>query len=82
MSNYVFADSVANVSVLNGIVRFDLMISVIDSDEIKISPAGTLALPLNGFLSLHAQADQIIQKMVADGILKPAESTKGVVAKS
>ena len=75
MSNYVFADSVANVSVVNGIVRLELIASTVDGqNEIKSSPAGTLILPLNGFINLHAQIDKIIKKMVEDGILKPAES--------
>ena len=75
MSNYVFADSVANVSVVNGIVRLELIASTVDGQsEIKPSPAGTLILPLNGFINLHAQIDKIIKKMVEDGILKPAES--------
>ena len=75
MSNYVFADSVANVSVVNGIVRLELIASTVDGqNEIKPSPAGTLILPLNGFINLHAQIDKIIKKMVEDGILKPAES--------
>jgi hypothetical protein len=71
MSNYLFADSVANVSIVNGIVRLELVASILEGENnIKPSPAGTLVLPLNGFINLHAQIDKIIKKMVEDGILK------------
>ena len=76
MSNYIFADSVANIAVVNGIVRFELVASVVEGqNEIKFSPVGTLVLPLNGFINLHSQVDKIIQKMVDDGILKQKETT-------
>jgi hypothetical protein len=77
MSNYFFADSVANVTVVNGIVRLELIASTLEGENnIKPSPAGTLVLPLNGFINLHAQIDKIIKKMVEDGILKPADSSE------
>jgi hypothetical protein len=77
MLNYLFADSVANVSIVNGIVRLELVASILEGENsIKSSPAGTLVLPLNGFINLHAQIDKIIKKMVEDGILKPNEGAK------
>jgi hypothetical protein len=77
MPNYLFADSVANVSVVNGIVRLELVASTLEGENnIKPSPAGTLVLPLNGFINLHAQIDQIIKKMVEDGVLKPADTVE------
>ena len=74
MSNHFFADAITNVFVLNGLVRFELAASQIEAGEAKPTPAGTLVLPLNGFVNLHAQVDQIIKKMIEDGILKSAES--------
>ena len=77
MSNYLFADSVSNVSILNGIVRLELVASTLEGqNEIKSIPAGTLALPLNGFINLHAQIDSIIKKMVEDGLLQPNDQVK------
>ena len=77
MSSYFFADSVANVSVVNGIVRLELVASILEGqNEVKSIPAGTLALPLNGFINLHAQIDSIIKKMVDDGLLMPNDPLK------
>jgi hypothetical protein len=73
MSNQFFADAITNVFVLNGLVRFELAASQIEAGEAKPTPAGTLVLPLNGFVNLHAQVDQIIKKMIEDGILKQAD---------
>jgi len=76
MLNYYFADSVVNVSVVNGLARFELTASQIDDGEVKNVPAGTLVLPLNGFVNLHGQVDQIIKKMLEDGILKQTEEVE------
>jgi hypothetical protein len=76
MFDYLYADSVSNVSIINGIVRLELVASILeDQNDIKSSPAGTLVLSLNGFINLHAQIDKIIKKMVEDGILKPNEES-------
>jgi hypothetical protein len=77
MSNYLFADSVSNVSVINGIVRIELVASILEGqNDIKSSSAGTLALPLSGFINMHAQIDSIIKKMLEDGLLKPNDQLK------
>jgi hypothetical protein len=74
MSSQIFADAVSNIFVANGLVRFQLLASEVDSEgQVKPAPVETVVLPLSGFVNLHAQMEQIIKKMLDDGILKPAQ---------
>ena len=74
MSSQIFADAVSNIFVANGLVRFQLLASEVDSEgQVKPVPVETVVLPLSGFINLQAQMEQIIKKMIDDGLLKPSE---------
>ena len=74
MSSQIFADAVSNIFVANGLVRFQLLASAVDAQgQVTPAPVETVVLPLSGFINLHAQMEQIIKKMIDDGILKPSE---------
>ena len=74
MSSQIFADAVSNIFVANGLVRFQLLASEVDAEgQVKPVSVETVVLPLSGFINLHAQMEQIIKKMLDDGLLKPAE---------
>jgi hypothetical protein len=74
MSSQIFADAVSNIFVANGLVRFQLLASAVDAQgQVTPAPVETVVLPLSGFINLHAQMEQIIKKMIDDGILKPTQ---------
>ena len=76
MTQPIYADAIANVSIVNGLARFDLVTASIEKEgeqQLKATPSGTLVLPLDGFIKLHSQIDGIVKKMVEDGILKPVD---------
>lgn len=67
----IYADGISNMTLIDGIVRIDLVnvISVEKGKEPDIEPTGRLALSLPALLRMHDQLTKIIDKMVADGIL-------------
>jgi hypothetical protein len=74
MSSQIFADAVSNIFVANGLVRFQLLASEVDAEgQVKPALVETVVLPLSGFINLHAQMEQIIKKMIDDGLLKPTD---------
>jgi hypothetical protein len=74
MSSQIFADAVSNIFVANGLVRFQLLASAVDAQgQVAPAPVETVVLPLSGFINLHAQMEQIIKKMIDDGVLKPTQ---------
>lgn len=76
MSNHhTYADSVTNLFISNGLARFELSGSTIEGENnVKPVMVGTLVMPITGFVNLFGQMDQIVKKMIADGVLKQEES--------
>lgn len=71
MTTQIYADEVSNLYVANGLVRFELSSYVLEANgQISKVPAGRVVLHLNGFIGLNGQMEQVIQKMIADGMLK------------
>ncbi len=67
----IYADGIANMTLIDGVVRIDLVnvISVEKGKEPDIQPVGRLALSMPALIRTHDQLTQMIDKMVADGIL-------------
>lgn len=84
MTTQIYADEVSNLYVANGLVRFELSSYVLEPNgQISKVSAGRVVLHLNGFIGLNAQMEQVIQKMVADGMLKTSSDTsKGLTPPS
>lgn len=66
-----YIDGVDQVTLIDGVVRFDLIgISQIQDGKVNAHHAGGLAMSIQGFLRMHEQMSRVIDKMVAEGILK------------
>ncbi|HHE32777.1 MAG TPA: hypothetical protein ENL07_09210 [Chlorobaculum parvum] len=73
-----YADGIANMILVDGVVRVDLMnvTSVEQGKEPNTRPVGTLALSLPALIRIHDQFGKMIDKMVADGILTKNQQPK------
>jgi hypothetical protein len=70
-----YVDGIANITMIEGIVRFDLVkITRIEKDKADIRPAGSLAMSLPALLRTYEQLTQAVDKMVEDGILRRNEA--------
>ncbi|KUL30131.1 hypothetical protein [Chlorobium limicola] len=66
-----YIDGIANISLIDGIIRFDLVnITQQEKDKANIRQSGSLALSLPALLRTYEQLTQAVNKMVEDGILK------------
>jgi hypothetical protein len=75
----IYADGVANITLIDGIIRFDLVnIMQLEKEKANIRPVAALAMSLPGLLRTHEQLSQAINKMVEDGILKKDDAQKAV----
>jgi hypothetical protein len=79
MTTQIYADEISNLYVANGLVRLELSTYCLENDgQITKNSAGRVILHLNGFIGLQTQMEQVIQKMIADGMLVTnAEPTPG-----
>jgi hypothetical protein len=77
-----FADTLLNVSITGSLVRLDLgtMIPAKNAEgKSGLSATSTLqiVMPIEGFVRAFGMQEQIIKKLVADGVLKPAATPEG-----
>jgi hypothetical protein len=83
-----FADTILNISVTGALVRIDLgtIASLPGQDgkqELRATPTQQLVMPLDGFVRAFGLQEQLIKKLIADGVLKsqpPADSVTAIVA--
>lgn len=71
----MYADGFANIAVTGALVRIDLSSLKTpggpdQTPQMEVSQR--LVMPLDGFLRAYGLAEQVVQKMVADGLIKRA----------
>jgi hypothetical protein len=79
-----FADTILNVVVTGNLVRFDFgtVIPAPGKDgtqEMRATPTLNMVMPIDGFIRAFGVQEQLIKKLVADGVLKavPAQAGSG-----
>jgi hypothetical protein len=74
-----YADGVANITLIDGVIRLDLVnITQVEKEKANIRPIASLALSLPALIRTHEQLTQAINKMVEDGILKKDDTIPSV----
>ena len=77
-----FADTILNVVVTGNLVRFDFG-TVTPSpgkegtQEMRATPTVHMVMPIDGFIRAFGVQEQLIKKLVADGVLKAVPSQAG-----
>jgi hypothetical protein len=73
----VFADTIVQVSLTGSLVRIDLgTVAIVNKDgkqEARLMPTQQLVMPLEGFVRGFGVQQQAVNKLIADGVLKPQE---------
>ncbi|MDT9547274.1 MAG: hypothetical protein RI826_08065 [Chlorobium phaeovibrioides] len=70
----LYADGVANITLIDGVIRMDLVnVTKIEEDKTNLRPVGAVAMSLPALLRMHGQIGKAIDKMLEDGILKKNE---------
>jgi len=73
----IFSDTIVQVSLTGSLVRIDLgAVAVVNNDgkqETRLVSAQQLVMPLEGFVRGFGVQQQAVNKLMADGVLKPQE---------
>ena len=78
-----FADAAINISMTGSLVRIDFGTVVPASSgdaekrEVKVSHNHQLVMPLEGFLRLYGMQEQVVKKLIADGVIKQGPAATG-----
>lgn len=75
MSRSIYTDGIANITMVDGVVRYDLvtMSPTEEKEKFKISPVASVSTSVQGMLRTYDQLSKVINKMVEQGVLKKTE---------
>ncbi len=75
MSRSIYTDGIANITMVDGVVRYDLvtMSPTEEEGKFKIAPVGSVSTSVQGMLRTYDQLSKVINKMVEQGVLKKTE---------
>ena len=84
MSSSIYADGIANITMIDGVVRYDLvtMSPTEEEGKFKVSPVATVSSSVQGMLRTYDQLTKMVNKMVEQGVLKKTEPEAPVVDKT
>ncbi|WP_298232042.1 hypothetical protein [uncultured Azohydromonas sp.] len=73
-----FADAIINITVTGPLVRLDLGTVLSQTkdgkQELLATPTQQLVMPLDGFLRAFGMQKTVVDKLIADGVIKPQPS--------
>lgn len=72
MKQSIFADSIVNISMAEGVVRFELVTLGAPAGEDKKIPmreVGSIATTLPGFIRMHEQMSKVMEELVKQGVI-------------
>jgi hypothetical protein len=76
MSNNVYIDGIANIRIIEGVFRCDLMEINDPENNNKLDKVGTLAMSIPSVVRMHQQLSSIMDKLVEDGVLKKKDQSE------
>lgn len=70
----IYADGIANIMIIEGVARFDLVNFAPSNAEPKATKSvGSVAMSVQGLLRTHGQLNDLVNKLIEQGVLKRAE---------
>ena len=75
MTQTIFADALVNLSVTGNLVRLDLGVMSLaqttdNKQDVRLVTNQQLVMPLDGFLKAFNAQEQLIKKLIQEGVLK------------
>lgn len=77
MSNQttLYADSIGNTTLIDGVIRFDLVRATqVEKDKATVEPVATVAMSVPALLRTYEQMTTVINRLVEQGILKKTDA--------
>lgn len=75
MQTTIYADGIANITMLEGVVRFDLInMTRTDKDTRTIKAVSSVAMSVPALLRSYTELSGVLNKLVEQGIVKKAEA--------
>jgi hypothetical protein len=75
MQTTIYADGVTNITMLEGIVRFDLInLTQADDDSRTAKTVGSIAMSVPALLRTYTELSGVLNKLIEQGVVKKTEA--------
>jgi hypothetical protein len=75
MQTTVYADGISNITMLEGIVRFDFInITQTDKDSRTAKTVGSVAMSVPALLRTYTELSGVLNKLIEQGVVKKTEA--------
>lgn len=75
MQTTIYSDGIANITMLEGVVRFDLInITQIDKDKTTAKTVGAVAMSTSALLRTYNELSSVLNKLVEQGVVKRTDA--------
>ena len=75
MQTTIYSDGIANITMLEGVVRFDLInITQIDKDKTTAKTVGAVAMSTFALLRTYNELSGVLNKLVEQGVVKRTDA--------
>lgn len=70
-----FADALINIAITGPVVRLDFGVAVPvktpdGKQEVRVNPTQQVVMPLEGFIRAFGAQENVVKKLIADGVIK------------
>lgn len=73
----LFADTLTNITITGPLVRLEFgtanSVQIEGKPEVRLVPSQHLVMPIDGFVKAFGLQENVIRKLIADGVLKPQQ---------
>jgi hypothetical protein len=71
----LYADAISNLSMTDGVVRFELLnFTKVEGEKAELSANGRVAMSLPALLRTHQNINAAVERMVEQGLLKKTDA--------
>ena len=82
MNQSFFIDSIENIALAEGVIRMDCIVIEAGPENKPVGRrAASLAMPMSGFLRSADRFNQVVDKLVAQGVIKKRDDAQTGEAK-
>jgi hypothetical protein len=75
MQTTIYADGISNITMLEGIVRYDLInITQTDKDSRTVKTVGSVAMSVPALLRTYTELSGVLNKLIEQGVVKKTET--------
>lgn len=72
----IYADGIANITLIEGVVRLELInLTQVEKDKVTVRPVAAIAMSIPALMRTQEQLNGLIAKLIEQGVLQKRDDT-------